>query len=73
MHDAMETELLGVPSTVLTTKPFVSQARTMSRMRGDSNYGLAIIDHPIVTLNDEELMERARIAADQVLRHVLDQ
>ena len=69
----METELLGVPSTALTTKPFVSQARTMSRMRGDSNYGLAIIDHPIVTLNDEELMERARIAADQVLRHVLDQ
>ena len=69
----METELLGVPSTVLTTKPFVSQARTMSRMRGDSNYGLAIIDDPIVTLNDEELMERARIAADQVLRHVLDQ
>ena len=69
----METELLGVPSTVLTTKPFVSQARTMSRMRGDSNYGLAIIDYPIVTLNDEELMERARIAADQVLRHVLDQ
>ena len=69
----METELLGVPSTVLTTKPFVSQARTMSRMRGDSNYGLAIIDHPIVTLSDEELMERARIAADQVLRHLLDQ
>ena len=69
----METELLGVPSTVLTTKPFVSQARTMSRMRGDSNYGLAIIDHLIVTLSDEELMERARIAADQVLRHVLDQ
>ena len=69
----METEHLGVPSTVLTTKPFVSQARTMSRMRGDSNYGLAIIDPPIVTLNDEELMERARIAADQVLRHVLDQ
>ena len=69
----METELLGIPSTVLTTKPFVSQARTMSRMRGDADYGLAIIDHPIVTLSEEELMDRARIAADQVIQHVLDQ
>ena len=55
----MEMELLGVASTVLTTKPFVSQARAMARLRGDADYGLAIIDHPIVTLNHEELVERA--------------
>ena len=68
----METELLGIPSTVLTTQPFVSQARSMSRMRGDPDYGLAIIDHPIVTLTHEELLERARIAAPQVIRHLVD-
>ena len=66
----METELLSVPSTVLTTRPFVNQARAMARMRGDPAYGLAIIDHPIVTLTHEELLERARIAAAQVIEHL---
>lgn len=68
----MESELLGAASTVLTTTPFVSQARAMARMRGDANYGLAIIDHPIVTLTHEELTERAAIAAPQVMQHLLD-
>ena len=68
----METELLGIPSTVLTTRPFVSQAQVMARMRGDGNYGLAIIDHPIVTLTQEELLAQARIAAPQVIENLVD-
>jgi hypothetical protein len=67
----MEMELLGVASTVLTTRPFVSQARAMARIRGDADYGLAVIDHPIVTLTHEELVERAAIAAPQVMRQLL--
>jgi hypothetical protein len=67
----MEMELLGVASTVLTTSPFVSQARAMARIRGDADYGLAVIDHPIVTLTHEELVERAAIAAPQVMRQLL--
>jgi hypothetical protein len=68
----METELLGIPSTVLTTRPFISQARAMSRMRGDPEYGLAIIDHPIVTLSDAELSERAAAAAPQAIACLVD-
>ena len=68
----MEIELLGVPSVVLTTRPFVSQAHAMSRMRGDPDYGLAVIDHPIVTLTVEELLEQARKAAPQVIQHLVD-
>ncbi len=68
----METELLGIPSTVLTTRPFISQARAMSRMRGDPEYGLAVIEHPIVTLNDAELSERAAAAAPQVIACLVD-
>jgi hypothetical protein len=64
-------ELLGVASTVLTTRPFLSQARAMARIRGDADYGLAVIDHPIVTLTHEELVERAAIAAPQVMRQLL--
>jgi len=69
----METELLGIPSTVLTTRPFVKQALAMARMRGDSNYGLAIVEHPIVTLTRDELVERARTAAPQVIKNLVDQ
>ena len=68
----METELLGIPSTVLTTRPFISQARAMSRMRGDPQYGLAVIEHPIVTLTDSELAERAATAAPQVIACLVD-
>jgi len=68
----MEIELLGIPSVVLTTRPFVSQAHAMSRMRGDPDYGLAVIDHPIVTLTVEELLEQARKAAPQVIKHLVD-
>jgi hypothetical protein len=67
----MEAELLGVPSTVLCTKPFVTQAHAMSRMRGDPAYGLAIVDHPIVTLTQDELLERARTAALQAIQHLV--
>ena len=68
----METELLGIPSTVLTTRPFISQARAMSRMRGDPQYGLAVIEHPIVTLTDSELAARATTAAPQVIACLVD-
>ena len=68
----METELLGIPSTVLTTRPFVSQARAMSRMRGDPEYRVAVIEHPIVTLTDAELSDRAAIAAPQVIACLLE-
>ncbi len=68
----METELLGVASVVLTTRPFVSQARAMSRMRGNPDYGLAVIEHPIVSLTGEELLERARMAAPQTIEHLVD-
>ncbi len=59
-------------STVLTTKPFVSQARAMAKLRGDGDYGLAIIDHPIVTLTHEELTNRAAVAGPQAMRHLVD-
>ena len=68
----MEMELLGIPSVVLCTRPFVSQAHAMSRMKGDPDYELAIIDHPIVTLSHQELLERARVAAPQAIQHLID-
>ena len=44
----------------------------MSRMRGDPEYGLAIVEHPIGTLTDAELSERAATAAPQVIACLVD-
>jgi hypothetical protein len=44
----------------------------MSRMRGDPEYRVAVIEHPIVTLTDAELSDRAAIAAPQVIACLLD-
>ena len=68
----MEMELRGIPSTVLCTEPFVSQAHAMARMKGDPSYGLAIISHPVITLTHDELLERARIAAPQAIKNLVD-
>ena len=68
----MEMELLGVASKELTTRPFVTHARAMARLRGNADYGLAVIDDPIVTLTPVELSGRAAVAAPQVMRHLLD-
>ena len=68
----MEMELRGIPSTVLTTEPFVSQAHAMARMKGDPGYGLAVISHPVITLTQDELLERARVAAPQAIRNLVD-
>jgi hypothetical protein len=41
-------------------------------MRGNPDYGLAIIDHPIVILTHEQLLERAFIATPQAVEHLVD-
>jgi hypothetical protein len=42
-------------------------------MLGNPKYGLAIIEHPIITLTHEEILERARIAAPQIISNLVDQ
>ena len=54
-------------------RSFVKQAKTMSRMRGGPEYGLAIIEHTIVILTHEELLERARLAASQIISNLVGQ
>ena len=67
MHDALELENHGVPSVVLVTKPFASQARAMATIRGVSDYEYTLIDHPMGSLNIDEVRGRARVALPQVL------
>jgi hypothetical protein len=71
MHDAIELEKKGIPSTVLVTKPFDTQAKAMTTILGLPGFRYTIIDHPMGSLNDEQIMGRARQAIDQVLSQIV--
>ena len=48
------------------TTSFVTAARMMGRMLGMPEYGFAVIDHPISTASDDELLAMARSTVEQV-------
>ena len=68
MHDGIELEMNGIPTAVIITEEFEVPARTIARMRGIPDYPYAKVGHPIGSLNDDAILERARSALPQVLR-----
>lgn len=70
MQDAAALEKLGTPCSVLVTKPFNTQARAMTNLLAMPGYEYAIIDHPMGSLNEEQVMARAEEAAPQCLRQL---
>ena len=65
MHDAIAAERQGVPAIGVMTTRFVSAAELMARVLGLPGYQFAIIDHPISSASDAELLERARSTIEQ--------
>ena len=53
---------------VVCTSLFVPTAKTQAAISGIPSYKFAVIDHPIGRLGEEELKERAKVAADQVIK-----
>lgn len=66
MHDGIEIEKRGKASAVIITRPFIPTAEAMAGTQGFSKYPFAVVDHPVGSLTDEELRERARAALPQV-------
>jgi hypothetical protein len=66
VHDGIEIERRGKASAVIITEPFIPTAKGMAGTQGFSSYPFAVIDHPVGSLTDEELRERARTALPQV-------
>ena len=67
MHDAIEFEKLEVPTAVICTEPFISSAKAMSRIGGIPDYPFVVLPHPVGSLSQATLMERAIQAAPEVL------
>lgn len=66
MFDAIIFEQLGVPAVSIITAPFRPTARAICELNGMTDHRYAVVDHPITSLNEAELRERARVAAPQV-------
>ena len=70
MQDAAALEKLGIPCSVLVTRPFNTQARAMTNLLAMPGYEYAVIGHPMGSLNEEQVMARAEEAYPQCLRHL---
>jgi hypothetical protein len=71
VHDGITLEQAGVPTAVICTEPFVTSGEAMAKLRGAPDYPFATIPHPIGSLTDEGLKERAHAALPIVLQLLL--
>ena len=71
MHDAISLEKRGVPAAVICTEPFVSSADAMGILGGIPGYPYVILPHPLGSLDQDRLREKAIQAAPEVLQILL--
>jgi hypothetical protein len=66
LHDGIELDDRGTPAAVLVTEPFIPTVAEIARIRDLADYSYVVIDHPLGSLDEDELRQRARSAAPQV-------
>ena len=64
-------EQRGVPTVVMGTFEFEALARLESRNRGIEGLPLALIPHPLGGIRDDEVLRKADLAIEAVLKAVL--
>jgi hypothetical protein len=67
MHVATDLEARGVPTAAICTEPFLASASAMAARRGMPGYAFARVAHPVSSLDQPEIEERAQAALPQVL------
>ena len=73
MFDSIIFEKLGVPAVPIITKPFATTAAAIAKLHGLPDYTFVAVDHPITSLDDEQLRQRAEMAAPLVEAALLKQ
>ncbi len=61
-------ERRGVPAAVICTEPFRLTVEMVSKVRGMEGYPVAYIPHPVGSLSEDQIRERARQVAPEVNR-----
>lgn len=67
VHDALEVERNGVPAVAVCTEPFGPGDAAMAAMRGAPHLGIAVVPHPVVTLDEAGLRSRAQVAVPRIV------
>ena len=60
----------GIPTVVMGTKEFESLATLEARNRGLAELPLALIPHPLGGIHEEEVVKKADLAIEAVVRAV---
>jgi hypothetical protein len=64
-------EQRGVPTVVMGTFEFEALARLESRNRGIEGLPLALIPHPLGGIHEDEVLRKADLAIEAVLKAVM--
>jgi len=71
VHDGIEMEKLGIPTASIVTHVFVNTANAMTRMMGVPDFQYIVAPHPLSSLTEKEVKERAARIAPEVERILL--
>lgn len=71
--DAVIFERLGIAAVPIVTRPFLPTATAVAELHGLRGYPIVAVDHPITSLDDDELAARAAAAAPQVAAALMGQ
>ena len=64
-------EKLGIPTASIITHVFKNTANAMTRMMGVPDFDYIIAEHPLSSLTDEQVKDRAAQLAPEVARILL--
>ena len=67
MHDAAELESRATPTAVIVTEAFVRESEAQRQALGLAELTPVVITHPLSTISDAEIEDRAAEAATQVV------
>jgi hypothetical protein len=68
LADGILLERAGVPAVSICTDSFLLSARAMARTYGFPGYEFATVPHPIASLDQKQIGERARDVLPEVVR-----
>ncbi len=59
-------ERRGIPAAVICTEAFSPTVETVAKVRGMEGYPVAYIPHPVGSLTEDQLRERAKEIAPEI-------
>jgi len=70
VHDTVEFEKRGIPSTTIITEAFKNAADFQFRGKGMEGHPYVQLPHPVSNLKPEEMRETTLAFVDEVARHL---